>query len=135
MKNIHFTEPGVAAIFASYPPKLQKKLLALRKLILDTAAKLPEVGELQETLKWNQPSYLPVKQRVGTTIRIDAIRDSETEYAMYVPCSTTLIADFRKKYGKGFNYEKQRAIQFKVNEALPRKEIADLVKMALTYHL
>ena len=40
----------VARAFASYPPPLRRKLMALRALILDTAAATPGVGEIEETL-------------------------------------------------------------------------------------
>jgi len=36
---------AVARTFAAYPPELRRRLLALRKLILDTAAATPGVGE------------------------------------------------------------------------------------------
>ena len=50
--------PAVDAVFAAYPEPLKAKLLALRRLIFDTAKTTKGVGALQETLKWGQPSYL-----------------------------------------------------------------------------
>jgi len=47
-----FANPAVAAVFAAYPARVRAKLLALRRLILETAAKTPGVGALEETLKW-----------------------------------------------------------------------------------
>jgi hypothetical protein len=48
----------VEAVFDAYPRPVRAKLLALRRLILDTAKRTEGVGRLQETLKWGQPSYL-----------------------------------------------------------------------------
>lgn len=46
-----FTDPAVAAVFSAYPKPLQTKLLALRRLILDTARMTEGVGAIEETLK------------------------------------------------------------------------------------
>ena len=37
---------------------MRKKLLHLRQIILDTASETEGVNELEETLKWGEPSYL-----------------------------------------------------------------------------
>ncbi len=62
------TDPRVAEKFDSYPSKVQKKLNAIRKLILDTAKKDDSILEIEETLKWGEPSYLVKK---GSTLRMD----------------------------------------------------------------
>lgn len=43
---------AVAQTFESYPPSLRTKLKTLRALILDVAATTPDVGAIDETLKW-----------------------------------------------------------------------------------
>ncbi len=63
--------PSVLAVFKSYPPALRTKLLALRRLILDTAAHTEGVGALQETLKWGEPAYVTAHTQSGSTVRID----------------------------------------------------------------
>ncbi len=55
MQAIH--NPAVADVFNNYPPEMRKKLLFLRALIFETAAEL-DVGEIEETLKWGEPSYI-----------------------------------------------------------------------------
>lgn len=134
-QRIQFNKPEVAVVFAEYPESILNKLLELREIIFDTAKQNPEIGPIEETLKWGQPSYLPLQTHSGTTIRIDKIKHTENEYAIYVPCSTTLINDFKEKFGTNFSYEKNRAIHFTVHDSLPKKEIKMLIKMALTYHL
>lgn len=62
-----FADPAVAAVFAAYPAGMRKRLLALRALVLDVAAKTEGVGPLTETLKWGQPSYLTDETKSGTT--------------------------------------------------------------------
>ncbi|MEH2493651.1 hypothetical protein V1294_000130 [Bradyrhizobium sp. AZCC 1678] len=61
----HFAEPAVDAIFSAYPNPVKSKLLALRRLIFDTADTTEGVGALEETLKWGQPSYLTTESRAA----------------------------------------------------------------------
>jgi hypothetical protein len=74
-----FADPAVEAAFDAYPKPLKPKLLALRRLILDTARTTSGVGALEETLKWGQPSYLTPETKSGSTIRIDAIKSGPTD--------------------------------------------------------
>ncbi len=41
--------------------------MRLRQLVLDTAAALAEVGEVEETLKWGEPGYVT---KTGSIIRL-----------------------------------------------------------------
>jgi hypothetical protein len=72
------SDPAVAAVFGAYPKPLKAKLLALRRLIFETAAATKGVGTLQETLKWGQPSYLTTETKSGSTIRIDRVNPLPT---------------------------------------------------------
>jgi hypothetical protein len=61
------SDPAVDGVFDAYPKPVKAKLLALRRLILDTAKATQGVGELEETLKWGQPSYLTTESKSGST--------------------------------------------------------------------
>jgi len=65
-----FQNPAVAEVFAVCPPGMRRKLLALRRLIFETAAKIDGVGEIEETLKWGEPAYLMAETRSGSTVRV-----------------------------------------------------------------
>jgi len=65
-----FRDRKVGEVFRNFDNSVRDKLLELRQLIVDEAGRHSEIGELLETLKWGQPSYLPVKPRIGTTLRI-----------------------------------------------------------------
>src|SRR6185369_1878003 len=93
-KHTTFADPAVEAIFQAYPGAVRKRLFALRRLILDTAATTAGVGRIEETLKWGQPSYLTTKPKSGSTIRIDQVPPGG--YAVYVHCQTNLVATFRE---------------------------------------
>src|SRR5438445_2223082 len=93
-KQTAFADPAVEAVFRAYPDGVRKRLLALRRLIFDTAVATIGVGRIEETLKWGQPSYLTVNPRSGSTIRIDQVPPGG--YALYVHCQTNLVATFRE---------------------------------------
>jgi hypothetical protein len=74
------------ATFGAYPKPVKAKLLALRRLIFDTAKATEGVGALEEALKWGQPSYLTTDTKSGSTIRIDQVKEAEGQYAVYFHC-------------------------------------------------
>jgi len=126
----------VAAAFASYDDDTRSELLALRQLILDTAAATPGVGAIEETLKWGQPAYLTSATRSGSTIRIAPTGSkSAHDYAMFFICHTNLVETFAVLFGDKFTYDGKRALLFTVGEIIPRPELEECVAMALTYHL
>jgi hypothetical protein len=129
------SNPGVGAVFGAYPKPLKAKLLALRRLILDTAATTTGVGALQETLKWGQPSYLTAATKSGSTIRIDRVKASANQYAIYFHCQTDLVATFRELYPKEMTYAGNRAVIFNADDAVPEAALRHCVGLALTYHL
>ncbi len=122
------------AVFKSYPPALRTKLLALRQLILDTAAHTDGVGTLQETLKWGEPAYVTAQTQSGSTVRIDRKKNSD-RYAVYFNCNTTLVDTFRSLFPGTFRFEGNRALVFELGDTLPKKELAFCIAMSLTYHL
>ena len=126
--------PEVAAVFKSYPQKIRAKLMVLRQLILETAAAIEEVGAIEETLKWGEPSYLTPKTKSGSTIRIDWKKSQEEQYAMYFKCTANLVPAFRERYTKKFRYEGNRSIVFNIDEEIPIKELKSCIGLALTYH-
>jgi hypothetical protein len=128
-----FADPAVDAVFSAYPNALRPKLLALRRLIFETAAATEGVGELEETLKWGQPSYLTTKTRSGSTIRLGEA--GANQYAVYVHCQTDLVETFRELYPKQLTYGGNRSIIFDVDDDIPEPALRHCVALALTYHL
>ncbi len=132
MKNLNVTSnPTVAAKFKNYPKEIKPKLNYLRNLILKTASEITSIVELEETLKWGEPSYLVKK---GSTIRIDWKEKKSNQYAMYFKCTSKLVTTFKEVYGDVFNYETTRAIVFKLDDKVPTTELKECIEMALTYH-
>jgi len=119
---------AVADVFAAYPAAARTRLLRLRKIVRDTAAKMDGVA-LEETLKWGQPAYLA---KGGSTIRIDALKKDPKHVAMYFICHTDLIATFRELYPE-LTYDGNRAILMNARGKLPEDALRHCVSLALTY--
>jgi len=128
MQAIH--NPAVADVFNNYPSAMRKKLLFLRALIFETAAEL-NVGVIEETLKWGEPSYI-AKQ--GSTIRMDWKPRAPEHYALYFNCKTTLVETYEALYGNLFCYEGNRAIIFTRLELVPVKQLKHCIALSLQYH-
>ena len=110
-------------------------MLALRRLIFDTARATPGVGALQETLKWGQPSYLTTVTKSGSTIRIDRVKSDDAGYALFFHCQTDLVETFRELYPTELSYGGNRSILLKAEQAIPEAALRHCVALALTYHL
>jgi uncharacterized protein DUF1801 len=126
--------PGVDAVFDACPKPAKEKLLALRRLILDTAKTTKGVGKLEEALKWGQPSYLTAETGSGSTIRIDRVKSSDNQVAVFFHCQTDLVDTFRELYPE-LSYGGNRAILLDAGKKLPETELRHCLALALTYHL
>ena len=127
--------PDVAAVFQRYPKAIKTKLMFLRQLIFEVASTTSGVGELEETLKWGQPSYLTTQTKSGSLIRIDQIKSQEGKYALYFHCQTTLVDSFKEIYRDVFEFGDNRSIIFSVQDKVPVEALSHCIAMALTYHL
>lgn len=123
--------PELELVFKNYPKQVLKKLLHLRKLILETANEIAEIIEIEETLKWGEPSYLVKK---GSTIRIDWKKKKPDQYAMYFKCTSLLVQSFKTVFKDDFNYEGTRAIIFRMNDKIHEPKLKKCIAAALTYH-
>jgi hypothetical protein len=130
-----FSEPAVEAVFRAYPAPVRTKLLALRRLILDTAKTTTGVGALEETLKWGQPSYLTTETKSGSTIRIDQVKSAANQYAVYFHCQTDLVATFRELYPREFSFGGNRSILLNTGDEIDQPALRHCLALALTYHL
>ena len=129
-----YSDPAVEAVFDVYPKPVKARLLALRRLILDTAKATKGVGLVEETLKWGQPSYLTPETKSGSTIRIDQVKAEAGQYAVYFHCQTNLVETFREIYPK-LRYGGNRSILLNAEDKMPEAALRHCVALALTYHL
>jgi len=132
MKNLRIkTNPEVELVLNNYPPLVREKILHLRKLIIETANEIEKIPEIEETLKWGEPSYLT---KIGSTIRIDWKKNNPNQYAMYFKCTSKLVPSFKMIYNKLFTFEGTRAIVFQMNDKIPETELKNCIRKGLTYH-
>ncbi len=122
--------PSVDEKFRDYPAAVRDKLWHLRSLIIETAREDPSINELEETLKWGEPSYLSKK---GSTVRINWKSSNPDQYAIYFKCTSKLVPTFKKVYGDLFTYEKNRAILFSLVDKIPEAELKECIGLALNY--
>ncbi|PID61411.1 MAG: hypothetical protein CR986_02945 [Ignavibacteriae bacterium] len=132
MKNLKVkTNQQVKVKFQDYPENIKSKLNYLRKLIIETADQIEDITELEETLKWGEPSYIVKK---GSTIRIDWKEKTPDQYAIYFQCTSRLVPTFKILYKNKFNFEGNRAIIFSLEDNIPAEELKKCFIAALTYH-
>ena len=114
-----------------YPNKIQDKLLVVREMIFTLQSQYPEIGAIEETLKWGEPSYLA---KSGSTIRIAWRKSTPDKYGIFFNCKSKLIDTFKEIYPTTFSYEGNRAIILDSKQKLPIAELSHCLLLALTYH-
>ncbi len=129
-----FDDPAVAAAFEALPASRRHRLLAVRDLAFDIAARTPAIGALAESLKWGEPAYRPVRARTGTTVRLGITPSAPDACAVLVNCKTSLLATFRDLYPDSFGFEGARALILDPARPLPIDELSHCLSLALTYH-
>lgn len=125
------TDPAVAEIFDKYPIKAKADMIALRKLVMDTAGSMDNLSYLKETLKWGEPSYLT---NIGSTLRMDWKAKNPDQYSLYFQCNSRLVDTFKVIFGDTFTYEGRRALIFDLGKPIPQTEVQECIKAALQYH-
>ncbi len=132
MPRIPIPPPQIATKINNYPTAVSESLFHLREIIYQVISKHDDIGEVEETLKWGQPSYV---SKNGSTVRIDGNTKTPNHYFMYFHCQTSLVETFKLLYPDHFTFEGKRALVFSVGEALPENELKPCIAMALRYHL
>lgn len=121
--------PEVARHFDGYPEPARVCLEQVRQLILDVAAE-HQLGEVEETLKWGEPSY---KVKGGSPVRLDWKAKQPDQCALYFVCTTRLVETFREVYGDELSLEGKRAILLDPSQPLPQATLRHCIEMALRY--
>lgn len=129
-----FADPETAAAFdAVADPLARDGMLRLRALIHETAADLPQIGQLHETLRWGQPAYLTPDTKAATTLRLGVPKAAR--FALFVHCRTSLISDFSAAFPGWDRVEGSRAVLFDDPAQIDPLRHGWLIRQALTYHL
>ena len=115
----------------SYPDFVREKMKFLRELVIEVAKEIPEITDMEETLKWGEPSFL---NKNGSTLRIDWKKKTPNQYQMYFKCTSRLVETFKMVFGDLFEYEKNRAILFQLDQEIPVNELKKCINATLMYH-
>ncbi|MCY6380788.1 DUF1801 domain-containing protein [Hoeflea prorocentri] len=129
-----FQSDDVEAIFTAYPDHVRDSLLSLRELVFETAGETQGVGQIEETLKWGEPSYLTSRPKSGSTIRIGWHDDKPDHCSVFFHCQTDLIATCRELYGQDFEFEGNRRLSYRADGPQPTEALKHCLALALTYH-
>ena len=125
------SDPRVEQLIQKYPERARTGLLHLRQLILTVARESDEITQIEETLRWGEPSFLT---KYGSTIRIDWKEKNPEYITAFFKCTSKLVPAFRAVYGNVFVFEKNRGIHFKIGDKIPEAELKHCFSMALRYH-
>lgn len=115
---------------ANYSNFAKEGLNSCRVLVLQAADNLG-ITDLEETLKWGEPSFLT---KHGTTIRMDWKSKNPDKLAIYFNCQSLMVDTIRELYPDEFEFEGNRAILFPLHEPLPEKALLHCFSLALSYH-
>ncbi|MHA6264190.1 DUF1801 domain-containing protein [Arenibacterium sp. CAU 1754] len=127
-----FGSPQVETAFNLPDPLARVGLLTLRDLIFETADRLPDVGPIEETLRWGQPAYLTPKTKSGTTLRLGVPKTMR--FALFVHCQTSVIAEFTQTFPVWDKIDGTRAVLFDHPNEIDPLRHGWLITRALTYH-
>lgn len=122
--------PHVQDKFDSYPKDVRQQLESVRRLILALAAE-NELGDVEETLKWGEASYLV---KGGTAIRMDWKPKDPEVIKVYFHCQTRLIETIKEIYRDDFKYEGKRAIVIPLHADIKQGPLGHCLGLALKYH-
>lgn len=112
-----------------YPTSALNKFHEIRSLIFDLAEQ-HKLGEVEETLKWGQPSYLCNK---GSTLRLDWQKKNPDKLSVFFNCKTNLVETFKEIFSDNIEFDGKRIIQLSLDKPTPT-EIETCLLMALKYH-
>lgn len=126
------TDNRIQHKFDQYPPLVKPVLESLRQMIYNLVLEL-NLGEIEETLKWGEPSF---NVKSGSPVRIDWKDSTPENYYVFVNCQTKLVDTFRELYSDVLQFQGNRAIILNLTEATDEKvnhALKHCLALALTY--
>jgi hypothetical protein len=134
MSNMQNIDTQVLRVFHEIAYEHRQILLDVRELIFEVAASDLRIDAIEETLRWGEPAYLTTKSKTGSTIRL-GIEKHSGKPALFFNCKTTLVEEFRQKFGADLSYSKNRAVLLDGELTELEPALNHCIAAALTYHL
>lgn len=125
----------VRMVFDAWPSAARAHLLELRALIFSTARHTPDVGALEEALRWGEPAYITSQSNSGSTIRIGWKSTRPDQVAIYFHCRTNLVQRFRTLFWREFDFEGNRAILLGLGKPFDQDALSFCIAASLRYRL
>ena len=126
------SSPGIPSVFQSFPENIRSDLLRLREMIFEVQAETPEAGEIEESLKWGQPSYA-TRPKTGTPLRLAATKSGG--FGLFVHCQSRVIPELETTFPGEFELDGNRGVLFSPGDVLPEDKLKIMIARALTYHV
>lgn len=131
--DIPYAPAPLLAHVSGWSDPARSTLWSLRILFHDVAA-AADIGRLDETLKWGQPSWRPVKPRMGSTLRMAWDATQPDQLSLFVDCKTDLAARMRDLYPQLPLNDGQRQLGIDLTQPLPEQALRHLAEMTFGYH-
>ena len=123
--------PAAKRKWNTFPPAIRAQLQQLREVVIAAADETPGLTQLEESLKWGEPSY---KAKNGSPVRIGWSPKRPDQYGLYFVCTTSLVETFKQMFGNRFRYDNNRGLLFGLEEQLPEQELKACLSLAFRYH-
>lgn len=124
---------AVSDVVAAWPKAAQSRFHEIRGIVFDATKDIARLT-LVETLKWGEPSWLPDRARIGSTLRVAWSDKSPDQIGLFVNCNTAIGDTMRQLYPADFTYDGTRALRLPLQGALPVQAIAHCAVLTLTWH-
>ena len=126
-------EDNILDSYGRFEPETRTDLLQIREMVLRVAQSNEAIGEIEETLKWGEPSYLTPQTKSGSTLRLSQTK-TDLKPALFVNCQTTLVDEIRELYPDAFDFEGTRGVVLKSSPNDVSQELEHTIALVLTYH-
>lgn len=120
----------IESVFLTFPSEAREYLMNLRNMIFFVAQECG-IDDLEETLKWGEPSYIC---KSGSTLRMAWKAKNPGSISLYFHCQSRLVETFRALYGDKLNLVGNRELRLDLSEALPSEKLAVCIALTLQYH-
>ncbi|MCW7457556.1 hypothetical protein ND856_02630 [Leptospira bandrabouensis] len=121
----------ITSYYFNLTPAMLEKFMEIRNWIYELSFADEKIGEIEECLKWGEPSFLTPKTKSGSTIRMAKVNDSE--FALYFNCKTSIAKEISIEFPE-FNCDGKRALYLSASNKLPKTKLIVCLKKALLYH-
>ncbi|MBM9548127.1 DUF1801 domain-containing protein [Leptospira sp. 201903074] len=122
---------SLSSYYFNLTPVMLDKFMEIRNWIYEISQSNDQIGEIEECIKWGQPSFLTPKTKSGSTIRIGKVNDSE--YALYFNCKTSIAQEIAIEFPE-LKCDGKRALYLEANQKLSKTKLIVCLKKALLYH-